>query len=56
MLLANDILLIDEMHSRVADKLEVWRQTLISKAFRLSRDKTQHAKCKFSDVPHAANV
>ncbi|KAF3663574.1 putative pre-mRNA-processing factor 6-like [Capsicum annuum] len=30
-------------------KLEVWRQTLESKGFRLSRTKTDYLECKFSD-------
>jgi len=34
----------------VNDKLEVWRQTLESKGFRLSRSKTEYLECKFNDV------
>ncbi|PHT91021.1 Phospholipase D delta [Capsicum annuum] len=34
----------------VNDKLEVWRQTLKSKGFRLSRSKTEYLECKFSDL------
>jgi len=32
------------------DKLEVWRQTLESKGFRLSRSKIEYLECKFNDV------
>ena len=32
------------------DKLEVWRRTLESKGFRLSRSKTEYLECKFNDV------
>ena len=32
------------------DKLEVWRQTLESKGFRLSRSKTEYIECKFNDL------
>ncbi|KAF3616193.1 Ycf20-like protein [Capsicum annuum] len=32
----------------VNDKLEVWRQTLESKGFRLSRSKTEYLECKFN--------
>jgi len=34
--------------SWVNAKLEVWRQTLESRGFRLSRAKTEYMKCKFS--------
>ena len=49
MLFADDIVLIDESRQGVNDKLEVWRQTLESKGFRLSWTKTEYLKCKFSD-------
>ncbi|KAF3670561.1 Myosin-15 [Capsicum annuum] len=47
---ADDVVLIDEMRGCVNDKLEVWRQTLESKGFRLSRSKTEYLECKFNDV------
>ena len=50
MLFADDVVLIDETRGGVNDKLEVWRQTLESKGFRLSRSKTEYLKCKFNDV------
>ncbi|WMV16255.1 hypothetical protein MTR67_009640 [Solanum verrucosum] len=50
MLFADDIVLIDETRDRVNTRLEVWRQTLESKGFRLSRTKTEYLGCKFSDA------
>ena len=38
------------------DKLEVWRQTLESKGFRLSRTKTEYLECKFSVSRHEADA
>lgn len=34
----------------VNEKLDVWRQTLSSKGFRLRRTKTEYMECKFSDA------
>ena len=48
LLFADDVVLIDEMRKGVNDKLKVWRQTLESKGFRLSRSKTEYLECKFS--------
>ncbi len=42
MLFVDDIVLIDESRQGVNDKLEVWRQTLESKGFRLSRNKMEY--------------
>ena len=39
MLFANDIVLVDETRAGVNAKLELWRQTLESRDFRLSRAK-----------------
>ncbi|KAM3394643.1 hypothetical protein P3S68_003646 [Capsicum galapagoense] len=50
MLFANDVVLIDETRGGVNDKLEMWRQTLESKGFRVSRSKTEYVECKFNDV------
>ncbi|WMV36648.1 hypothetical protein MTR67_030033 [Solanum verrucosum] len=50
MLFADDIVLIDETRDRVNARLEVWRQALESKGFRLSRTKTEYLGCKFSDA------
>ncbi|XP_060200604.1 uncharacterized protein LOC132628864 [Lycium barbarum] len=49
MLFADDIVLIDESRSGVNMRLEVWRQTLESKGFKLSRTKIEYLECKFSD-------
>ncbi|KAF3636096.1 putative protein-like [Capsicum annuum] len=49
MLFADNVVLINESRQGVNDKLEVWRQTLESKGFRLSRTNTEYLECKFSD-------
>ncbi|KAF3650530.1 Syntaxin-81 [Capsicum annuum] len=41
MLFADDVVLIDEMRKGVNDELEVWRQTLESKGFRLDEVETR---------------
>ncbi|XP_070048722.1 uncharacterized protein [Nicotiana tomentosiformis] len=56
MLFADDIVLIDEMLSGVNARLEVWRQTLESKCFKLSRTKTEYLECKFCDGTHEGDV
>jgi Reverse transcriptase (RNA-dependent DNA polymerase) len=48
MLFADDVVLIDESRIKVNQKLELWRQTLESKDFRLSRTKTEYMRCQFS--------
>jgi hypothetical protein len=50
MLFADDVVLIDESRIGVDNKLELWRQTLESKGFKLSRSKTEYMKCDFSDA------
>ena len=49
MLFANDIVLIDETARGVNAKLDVWRETLESRGFKISRNKTEYMVCKFSD-------
>ncbi|KAG5586470.1 hypothetical protein H5410_046904 [Solanum commersonii] len=57
MLFANDIvILIDEAEAKLIARLEVWRQTLESKGFRLSRTKTEYLGCKFSDALDETDV
>ncbi|XP_070003142.1 uncharacterized protein [Nicotiana sylvestris] len=56
MLFADDIVLIDETRSRVNARLEVWRQTLESKGFKLSRAKTEYLECRFSDGTYEADI
>ena len=48
MLFANDVVLVDDSWTGVNRKLELWRQTLESKWFRLSRTKTEYMICGFS--------
>ena len=48
MLFADDIVLIDETKSGVNAKLDVWREVLESKGFKISRTKTEYIKCNFS--------
>ena len=47
MLFADDILLVDKTREGVEGKLELWRSTLESKGFRLSRSKTEYMECNF---------
>ena len=48
MLFTDDIVLVDETRAGVYVKLKLWRQTLESRGFRLSRAKTEYIECKFS--------
>jgi Reverse transcriptase (RNA-dependent DNA polymerase) len=48
MLFADDVVLIDESRIGINQKLELWRQTLESKGFRLSWTKTEYMRCQFS--------
>ena len=48
MLFADDVVLVDESRVGVNRKLELWRHTLESKGFRLSRTKTEYMMCDFS--------
>nr|XP_009758690.1 PREDICTED: uncharacterized protein LOC104211347 [Nicotiana sylvestris]XP_016444014.1 PREDICTED: uncharacterized protein LOC107769322 [Nicotiana tabacum] len=48
--------LIDETRGGVNAKLEVWRQTLESKGFKLSRSKPEYLEYKFSDGKHEEEV
>ena len=43
-----DIVLINETRAGVNAKLELWKQTLESLGFRLSRTKIEYIECKFS--------
>jgi hypothetical protein len=49
MLFANDVVLIDESRIGVDQKLELWRQTLESKSFRLSRTKIEYIMRQFRE-------
>ena len=48
MLFADDVVLVDDSRTGVNRKLELWRQTLESKGFRLSRTKTEYMMCGFN--------
>ena len=47
MLFANDVVLVDKSRTGVNKKLELWRETLESKGFRLSRTKIEYMRCDF---------
>nr|XP_016447223.1 PREDICTED: uncharacterized protein LOC107772244 [Nicotiana tabacum] len=50
MLFVDDIVLIDETRGDVNERLEVWRQALEFKGFKLSRTKIEYLECNFSSV------
>ncbi|KAK9159062.1 hypothetical protein Scep_005636 [Stephania cephalantha] len=52
MLFADDIVLVDETKDGVNRKLELWRNTLESKGFKLSRTKTEYLHCEFRNIRH----
>ncbi|KAF3623633.1 putative 60S ribosomal protein L18-1 [Capsicum annuum] len=56
MLFADDVVLTDETREGVNKRLEVWRQTVESKGFRLSRSNTEYMECKFSDESQEDDV
>ena len=47
-LFANDIVLVEKSRKDVDYKLEVWKEVLKSKTFRLRWSKTKYMECKFS--------
>ena len=47
MLFADDIVLIGGTKEVVNKKLELWRQTLEARGYRLSRSKIEYMECKF---------
>ena len=51
-LFADDVVLVDESREGVNRKLELWRRTLESKGFRLSRTKTEYMMCDFRISRH----
>ena len=50
MLFADDVVLVDESRTGVNQKLELWRATLESKGFKLSRTKTEYMRCNFCNT------
>ncbi|KAL4198985.1 hypothetical protein AMTRI_Chr03g48830 [Amborella trichopoda] len=49
MLFGYDIILIDETRNNVNIKLELWKDALESKGFKISRTRTEYTECKFSN-------
>ena len=45
-------MLVDESQAGVNRKLELWRETLESKGFRVSRAKTEYMRCDFGNATH----
>lgn len=56
MLLANDIVLIDQTRNGVNSRLEVWTRILESKGSRLSGTPKECLYCKFSDETQEVGV
>ncbi|XP_070034892.1 uncharacterized protein [Nicotiana tomentosiformis] len=56
MLFADDMVMIDESRASVNERLEVWRQALKSKGFKLSKTKTEYLEYKFSVEPGKLGV
>ena len=50
MLFAYDVVLADDSGAGVNRKLELWRRTMESNGFRLSRSKTECMRCSFSST------
>lgn len=56
MLIVDDVVLIFETKGGVNDKLQVRRQTLEFKGFRLSQTKMKYLACNFIDWMHEDDV
>jgi hypothetical protein len=56
MLFTDDVILVDESRTGIDQKLELWRRTLETKCFRLSRSKTEYMKCDFSATTQEEGV
>jgi hypothetical protein len=52
MLFADNVVLVDASREGVNRKLELWRRTLESKGFRISRTKTEYMRCDFGTPRH----
>ena len=50
MLFADDVVLVDKSQAGVNRKLELWRQILESKGFRVSQTKTEYMRCDFGNA------
>ena len=49
MLFADDIVLLADSREEINTKLEIWRNALESKGFRLSRNKTEYMHSNFTN-------
>jgi hypothetical protein len=56
MLFADNVVLVDESQAGVNRKLKLWRQTLKSKGFRVSRIKTEYMRCDLGNATHEGEV
>jgi hypothetical protein len=56
MLFADDVVLVDDSRTGVNRKLELWKHTLESKVFGLSRTQTEYMRCDFSATRHEGDV
>ena len=56
MLFADDVVLVDDSRTGANRKLELSRQTLKSKGFRLNRTKAEYMRCGFSTTKHEEEV
>jgi hypothetical protein len=52
MLLADDVVLVDESRARVISKLELWQDILNSKGFRSGKTKVKYMRCDFDTITH----
>ena len=50
------IVLVDETKEGVNTKLELWRNNLKSKGFKLNRRKTKYIECKFTKNARVEDV
>ncbi len=56
MLFADDIVLVDDTMTGINRKLELWRHSLESKGFKISRTKTEYMRCDFSAIRSGEGV
>jgi hypothetical protein len=56
MLFADDVVLVDETRAGVNGKLELWKDALESKGFRISRTEAEYMMCDFSMTGHEDGV
>ncbi|KAL0924766.1 hypothetical protein M5K25_005623 [Dendrobium thyrsiflorum] len=56
MLVADDIHLVDKTREGIEGKLELWRSTLESKGFCLSRSKIEYMECNFSNNSSSGGI